>query len=88
MRKVLLFIFVLFLICCRKEPDCYECTTTFTVTYTDPEGSDSWSASDTRTKCGVTEDEIREYEKNYTDTITFTSGPLRIDTVMITVCIK
>ena len=47
-------------------------------------GKDSFSVSDTRSKCDITESEIREFEKANTDTVTYINGDVRIDTVTVT----
>lgn len=86
MKKVFIIIFTLFLISCKQDQTCYTCTTTITVTIKDPGGTDSFSIEDTRSKCDFTESEIREFEKNNSDTVTFINGELRIDTVTVTVC--
>jgi hypothetical protein len=88
MKKVLIILFTVVLFSCKKDPTCYKCTTTFTITYKDSQGIYTWDVSDTRTKCDVTESEIREYEINNSDTVTYTNGELSIDTLTLTVCKK
>ena len=87
MKFTLIILFSLFIFSCRDHSR-YECTTTITVTITDPEGKNSWSASDDRRKCDVTESEIREFEIANTDSVTYFNGPVRIDTVTVTLCSK
>ena len=86
MKEALIIIFTLFLLSCNKDQKCYSCTTTFTITIRDSGGTDSFSIADTRSKCDFNESEIREFEKNNSDTVTFINGELRIDTVTVTVC--
>jgi hypothetical protein len=86
MKKVIIIIFTLFLLSCNKDQNCYTCTTTFTITIKDSGGTDSFTISDSRNKCDFTGSEIREFEKNNSDTVTYVNGELRIDTVTITVC--
>jgi hypothetical protein len=88
MRKVLILFFAVFLFSCNKDSDCYKCKTTITINIKEAEESYTWSASDTRTKCDATEAEIKEYEINNTDTITYINGTVTVDTVIITVCKK
>jgi len=88
MKKVLTILFTLFLFSCKQDQSCYECTTTITVTITDSEGKNTWSASDDRTRCDVTESEIREFEIANTDSVTYINGQVRIDTVTVTLCTK
>ncbi len=57
-----------------------------TITVKDSGGTDSFSIEDTRSKCDFTESEIREFEKNNSDTVTYINGEVRIDTVTVTVC--
>ncbi|HBC78019.1 MAG TPA: hypothetical protein DEO60_04825 [Bacteroidales bacterium] len=86
MRKVLFIIAIFFLFSCNKDENCFSCTTTFTITIKDPGGTDSFSVEDKRKKCDFTESQIREFEKNNSDTITYINGELRIDTVIVTIC--
>jgi predicted peptidase len=86
MKEVFIMILALFLFSCNRDQTCYSCTTTFTVTIKDSGGIDSFSISDTRSKCDVNENEIREFEKNNSDSVTYINGELRIDTVTVTVC--
>lgn len=88
MKKVIIILLTVFLFSCKKDPACYKCTTTITITYKDSHGTYSWDVSDTRSRCDVTESEIREYERNNSDTVTYTNGELSIDTATITVCKK
>jgi hypothetical protein len=88
MRKVLIILLAVFLFSCNKDPDCYKCTTKITVTIKEGEESNSWSVSDTRSKCDLTENAIREYEINNTGSVTYINGGVRIDTVTITFCTK
>lgn len=86
MRNVLIIIFTFFLFSCNQDEPCYSCKTTITVTIKDSGGTDSFSIDDTRSKCDFTEIEIREFEKNNSDTVTYINGEVRIDTVTVTVC--
>jgi len=88
MKPILIFIFSVFLFSCNRDQSCYDCTTTITVTITDPEGKNTWSASDDRRKCDLTENEIREFEIANTDSVTYFNGPVRIDTLTVTLCTK
>ena len=88
MKKVIIIIFTLLLFSCNKDQTCYSCTTTFTITIKDSGGTDSFTISDSRTKCNFTESEIREFEKDNSDTVTYINGELRLDTVTVTVCRK
>lgn len=86
MKKVFTIIFALFLFSCNQDQTCYECTTTLTITIKDSGGTDSFSISDIRSKCDVTESEIRAFETANTDSVTYINGELRIDTVTVTIC--
>jgi len=88
MKKVLVFLFAVFFLSCNKDTGCYDCKITITITIKDGEESYSYSVSDTQTKCEISDDEIKEYEKNNTGASTYTNGSLSIDTVMVTVCTK
>jgi len=88
MKIVSIILSALFFFSCNPDPSCFDCTTTITITITDPEGKNTWSASDDRRKCDVTESEIREFEKANTDSVTYINGPVRIDTVTVTLCSK
>jgi hypothetical protein len=88
MRKVFVIIFALLLFSCNQDQTCYDCTTTITITIKDSGGKDSFSVSDIRSKCDVTDSEIRAYETANTDSVTYINGDVRIDTVIITVCKK
>lgn len=88
MKKILIILLSVLLFSCKKDQACYKCTTTFTIAYKDSQGTNTWDVSDTRNKCDATESEIREYEINNSDTITYTNGELSIDTVIVTVCKK
>ena len=88
MRKVLVFLFAVFILSCNKDAGCYDCKITITITIKDGEESYSYAVSDTQTKCELSDDEIKEYEKNNTGASTYTNGSLSIDTVMVTVCTK
>lgn len=88
MKNVFLILFSLFLFSCNHDKDCYDCKTTITITITDPEGKNTWSASDDRRKCDLTSSEISEFEKANSDSVTYTNGPVRIDTVTVTLCSK
>ena len=88
MKKILTFLFAISLFSCKQDQSCYECTTTIKITIIDSEGKDTWSVSDKQSKCDVTESEIREYEIANTDSVTYTNGQARIDTVIVTTCKK
>lgn len=88
MKKVFIIIFTLFLFSCNQDQTCYTCTTTFTITIEDPGGTDSFSIEDTRSKCDVTESEIRAFETANSDSVTYINGDVRIDTVFVTTCKK
>jgi len=79
---------VFFTLSCNKDSGCYDCKTTITVTIKNSEESFSHSGSDVQVKCDLSEDEIREYERNNTGASSYTNGSLRFDTVMVTVCTK
>jgi hypothetical protein len=88
MGKVFVIIFALLLFSCNQDQTCYDCTTTITITIKDSGGKDSFSVSDTRSKCDVSDSEIRAYETANSDSVTYINGDVRIDTVIITVCKK
>ena len=88
MRKVFITLLAVFLFSCNRDTGCYDCETTITVTIQDSEESYSHSVSDIQTKCDLSENEIREYEKNNTGASSYNNGSLRFDTVMVTVCTK
>lgn len=88
MKKVFTIILALFLFSCNQDQTCYECTTTFTITIKDSGGTDTFSISDTRSKCDVTESEIRAFETANSDSVTYINGEVRIDTVFVTTCKK
>jgi len=88
MKNFLLILFSLFLFSCNPDKGCYDCKTTITITITDPEGKNTWSASDDRRKCDMTGSEISEFEKANSDSVTYINGPVRIDTVTVTLCSK
>jgi hypothetical protein len=88
MRKVLLLFFVFFIFSCNKDAGCYDCKTTITINVKDSEETYSYAVTDTQTKCDLSDDEIRDYEKNNTGASTYTNGSLTIDTVIVTFCTK
>jgi hypothetical protein len=88
MKKVFVIIFALLLFSCNQDKTCYDCTTRITITIKDSGGKDSFSVADTRSKCDVTDSEIRAYETANTDSVTYINGDLRIDTVTVTTCKK
>jgi hypothetical protein len=88
MRKLYFTLLAVLLFSCNKDSGCYDCKTTITVTIKDSEESFSHSGSDVQVKCDLSEDEIREYERNNTGASSYTNGSLRFDTVMVTVCTK
>lgn len=87
MKKMLWILFVLLLFSCNNDSDCYECTTTFKIIVNDGEKEESYTVSDTREKCNITEAEIRQYELDNSDTTTFYNPPMRIDTLKLTKCL-
>jgi hypothetical protein len=88
MKKFFIIIFTLFLFSCKLDQTCYTCTTTFTITIKDSGGTDTFSIEDTRSKCDVTESEIRAFETANSDSVTYINGDVRIDTVFVTTCKK
>jgi ABC-type metal ion transport system substrate-binding protein len=88
MNKVLTILLALFLFSCKQDQSCYKCTTTITITITESEETNSWSVSDERSNCDLTESKIREYEIANTDSVTYINGQVRIDTVTVTTCKK
>jgi len=88
MKKFFVIIFALLLFSCNQDQTCYDCITTITITIIDSGGKDSFSVADTRSKCDVTDSEIRAYETATSDSVTYINGDLRIDTVIVTVCKK
>jgi len=88
MKTVFVIIFALLLFSCNQDQTCYDCTTTITITITDSGGKDSFSVADKRSKCDLTDSEIRAYETAITDSVTYINGDVRIDTVTVTVCKK
>jgi len=88
-KKILPLFLALMLFSCReKETECYDCTTTFTITARYGTESQTVNISDTREVCDQTEEQIREYERLNTDSTTYSNGDVRIDTVVITLCTK
>ena len=88
MKTIIFIIFSVFLFSCNRDQSCFDCTTTITITITDPEGKNRWSASDDRRKCDMTAAEITEFESANSDSVTYFNGPVRIDTVTVTLCTK
>jgi len=89
MKKLLPLIFiVLFAACKEKVTDCYNCTTTFTITAKYGTESQTVTISDTREVCDQSEEQIREYERINTDSTTYINGDVRLDTVIITLCTR
>jgi DNA replicative helicase MCM subunit Mcm2 (Cdc46/Mcm family) len=89
MKNILaLFILIFLFFSCQKKPDCYSCKTTFNVTHRDSVESVSWSVSDTKDFCDMTEDRIREYEARNTDTLVEVSGTVTTTTISSTKCTK
>ena len=82
------FLVLLLSTCNEKESDCYECTTTFKIKTRVGAETETVTISDTREKCGQTEDQIREYENLNTDSATYYNGDVRIDTIVITRCTR
>jgi hypothetical protein len=73
---------------CKKEPDCYECTTTFQTTLIYEGESEVSSISDTQKFCDMTEEEIMEYEIRNTNTTSFESSGVTNIIVKTTTCTK
>jgi hypothetical protein len=86
MKKGFIIFFLIFLYSCNLNQTCYDCTTTISITIKDSGGTDTFSVSDTKSKCDLTESEIRAYEAACTDSVTYINGETRIDTVMVTIC--
>lgn len=61
-RFPLLIVALILIFSCRKEPDCYECTTMIRTTLIYEVESEVSSLSDTQKFCDRTEEEIEEYE--------------------------
>lgn len=83
-----IFIALVLIFSCKKEPDCYECTTTFKTTLIYQGESEVSSISDTQKFCDKTEEEIREYETRNTNTTTFESSGVTNIIDKTTKCIK
>ena len=75
-----IFIALVLIFSCKKEPDCYEC-----IYQGESEVS---SISDTQKFCDKTEEEIREYETRNTNTTTFESSGVTNIIDKTTKCIK
>jgi hypothetical protein len=89
MKKLLPILFMLFFTSCReKEADCYNCTTTFTITAKYGAEIQTVTISDTREVCDQTDEMIREYERINTDSTTYINGDVRLDTVIVTLCTR
>jgi hypothetical protein len=88
MKKVFVIIFALLFYSCNQDQTCYDCATTITITIKDSAGKDSFSVTNSLSKCDVTDSEIRAYEAANSDSVTYINGDLRIDTVTVTVCKK
>jgi DNA replicative helicase MCM subunit Mcm2 (Cdc46/Mcm family) len=73
---------------CKKSSDCYTCTSTFNVTHRDTVESVSWSVSDTKELCDMTESAIRKYEADNNDTLVEVNGTVTTTTIVITKCDK
>jgi len=82
---VLFFMIVLFL-SCQKRSDCYTCKTTFDVTHRDSVESVSWSVSDTKKMCDMTEEGIRKFEAEKADTVVEINGTVTTTTIYYTKC--
>lgn len=87
--KRAMFGFMLLLIfSCKKEPVCYECTTTFDMTYEYENSFEKFSTSDTQKFCEMTDVEARDYETSNTGTSTEESSGFITITVKTTKCLK
>ncbi len=71
---------------CHKRTDCYTCKTTFDVTHRDSVESISWSVSDTKDMCDMTEEKIRKFEIENADTLVEINGPVTTTTIVSTEC--
>jgi DNA replicative helicase MCM subunit Mcm2 (Cdc46/Mcm family) len=83
--SVLFFLIILFL-SCNKKSDCYTCITKFDVTHRDSVESVSWSVSDTKERCDMTEEMIRKFENDNADTLVEISGTVTTTTIISTKC--
>ena len=88
MKRPFFIILVFLLFSCEKKPDCYECTTTFDLTYIYKDTFEKFSTSDTQKFCEMSEAEARGYEVSNTNTNTEESGDFRTVTVKTTKCTK
>lgn len=90
MRYIFVIILILtaVILSCEKKSVCYECTTTFRVTHTDPSESVSWTVSDTKILCDMTEEQIVEFEINGTDTTSYENDGVITRTISSTECIR
>jgi hypothetical protein len=72
--------------CREKEPECCDCAATLTIAARYGTESQTVNISDTRKVCYQTQEQIREYERMNTDSLTYSNGDVRTDTVFITLC--
>ncbi len=87
MKNVLVILILFILIfSCKKNQHCYTCTSTFNVTHRDSVESVSWSVSDTKELCDMTESAINKYEADNNDTLVEVSGTVTTTTIIMTKC--
>ncbi len=87
-RLVIACILFILVFSCKKEPDCYECTTTFDITYKYEATFERFSTSDTQKFCEMSQEEATDYEASNTGTYTEENSGFITITVRTTKCIK
>ena len=89
MKNILVLVILIFLFyCCENKSDCYNCKITFDVTHRDSVESVSWSVSDTKEMCDMTDDQIREFEVQNMDTLVEVSGTVTTTTITSAKCTR
>lgn len=83
---ILVLLLVILALSCKKEPECYECTTTFKVTVKYLDLSETYTTSDTQSFCDMTEAEKDLYETSNTGTTVEQSADITTTTVKTTKC--
>ncbi len=73
---------------CKKEPDCFKCTTTFDVTYQYENTFERFSTSDSQNFCDMSEAEATDYEASNTGTSIEESDDFITTTVKTTKCTR
>ena len=73
---------------CKKEPDCFECTTTFDITYRYENTFEKFTTSDTQNFCDMSEAEATDYEVSNTDTYTEENNGFTTTTIKTTKCTR